>query len=214
MNKPTTSEIIFDSLQKNIVLNIDKMLITSHELVHDYQTFLINFIREAIKDNCVIYFLIEFADESTNSKMDANESIEFLSCDNIDYNSKNRGLTLLENISNLFSRNDLLDEFKKCFYFIKNKNIGFNSFLKNKNFSEIFTTRNTIFISDDPATAENLFFNNFFSVFLSSLQININNSDYRSAKKICQCLIDGDILNWDYDRINYDFISFLEMSIK
>lgn len=216
MNKSDASEITLDSLRKNIVINIDRMLIANNELVHDYETFLINFIKEAIKDNCVIYFLIEFIDETPNlkSRIDTNDNMLFLSCENINYKSKKNKTNPLKKINKLFSANGLSDEFNKCFYFIKNKTKIFNSFLKNKNFIATFTSKNTIFVSDDPAIAENLFFHNFFSVFLSSLDININNSDYRSAKKICQCLIDKDISNWDYDRINYDFMSFLEMTIK
>lgn len=210
MNKLENDNVASDILKKNIVVNIDKMLLANNELVHDYEIFLITFIKEAIKDNCVIYFLIESIDAIPNAQTNINADVVFLSCENINYKNKKNAFNMLKKIKKLFSLNELSDEFQKCFFFTKNKQKVFNIFLKDKNFAMTFTTKNTIFISDDPTIAENLFFNNFFTVFLSSLEINVNNSDYRSAKKICQCLIDGNISNWDYDRINYDFISFLE----
>ncbi|MEF9985163.1 MAG: hypothetical protein RSA40_01245 [Malacoplasma sp.] len=212
MNKLNDNGISVDPLKKHVVLNIDRILNTNKEMVLEYEKFLANFVNEAIKDNCNIYFLIQVKKPNLDSELKTEDNNLPFSFKRLDEQSSEVDMTLIKRIQEILASIELPENNNECFYFLKDEVETFESFVKRDSFVEMFNYRNTMFIFDNPKSAEHLFFNNFFTVFLSSLSINIDNWDYRSAKKICQCLIDDNISNWGYDRVNYEFISFLELT--
>lgn len=190
MEKIENKKIDFE---RKDVLICERIITSDNKELESYKNFLIEYIKSAIKDNhLIVFIIINFEEDNENensTKPNISRKIKkWLKSFNIEINEQF-----------LFIKKDETFDF----------NLAFG--LDNK---YLFAPNNTICIFEDPTIGEQLFFNNFFNVFFSTHEIECV-GNYKATTKVSYCVIDDDtVTSWNYDRINYEFFSFLESTSK
>lgn len=209
---------------KTKAIEIEKQLINSKKFVINlsesendnivdplFKEWLPNIIKEAYDNDFIICFIVNHS-----------FSVPTVFVDSIIDNNITQCFCPIEEelsdvfvlkIKNWFKENKIRFKKNSCYFVFNQTGLEFSKFWNELN-DKVFFQKTTIFLSNIADNIEQVFFLDYFTVFLTIDVGEEETGDLKTAKKVTQCLIKDEPNNWDFDRINYEFFSFLESKVS